>query len=495
MSKKLKNPKTVSNEIISKNWKEVIRQNIHKNTKLSLNEKLIAYKIVKKDNLNEEDKKQLISLLSKLPTEQIISLLGENFNNYTQNYIKWGWDFDISVKRLLLNNYLRDLKSIHSNKQKLFDDKEKKIKECGYCHQILSYNEFFKVRNKSDEVRPYCKRCSSDLNLIRQYRKKLRLILSIYEGKCSSCGLDSIYLPVFQFHHPNPKQKTTSWRKIRGRNYKFIKNKLKLEAVILLCSNCHLKTQAKVLSKFIHLILKKDLFKLNPDEINKLIINRTKNIPNKLERMHIREKIKEWIKKRYIIEQLYNGKCIGCGNSDLFDLEFHHTNPKIDNKVKWDKLENLDSETILRQLINQNCICICSNCHSLLHSRYTDFAEEILKDFYSNDIILQKVKLIRSHLERLLNNISNFNFHQKNLKINPPLVLEIPHTDNWKIHILKIYYYNQLVQSELFKAYDLKEILEISIRHVYKHLNRFIKNGYIIEDPKIKGRYKFSSWY
>ena len=69
---------------------------------LSLNEKSIIIKIIKKVKLDEDDKKQLISLLSKLPTEDLISLLGEDFEIHTQNYIKWGWDFDTGVKRLRL---------------------------------------------------------------------------------------------------------------------------------------------------------------------------------------------------------------------------------------------------------------------------------------------------------------------------------------------------------------------------------------------------------
>lgn len=208
--------------------------------------------------------------------------------------------------------------------------------------------------------------------------------------------------------------------------------------------------------------------------------------------MHIREKIREWIKKRFIIEQLYNGKCIGCGNTDLGTLEFHHINPDIDNKLKWEALEHFDTKAIIKQLINQNCICVCSNCHSLIHSRYYEFAEEILDNFYNKDLVVQKVKLVKKHYEDIINNISNFKIEQKKINFKPLLLLEIPHTARWKFHLLKIYYFLQKSNNKLFKAYDLRAILEISIKHIYKHLNRFIEQRYIEKDSKTRGIYKFT---
>jgi len=72
---------------------------------LSLNEKSIIIKIIKKNKLDEDDKKQIISILSKLPTEDLISLLGNDFKHHTQNYVKWGWDFDSAVKKLMIQNF------------------------------------------------------------------------------------------------------------------------------------------------------------------------------------------------------------------------------------------------------------------------------------------------------------------------------------------------------------------------------------------------------
>ena len=69
---------------------------------MSLNQKSQIIKIIQKDELKELDKTKLISIFSKLPTEQLISLLGEDFKKHTQNYTRWGSDYDL-FEELLQN--------------------------------------------------------------------------------------------------------------------------------------------------------------------------------------------------------------------------------------------------------------------------------------------------------------------------------------------------------------------------------------------------------
>ena len=114
LAQKLKRLKNVEKRVagnfskkhLEKNWKENLKDNLYKNTTLSIKEKSIINKIIQKDKLNEDDKTQLISILNKLLIEDLISLLGDDFRQHTQNYIKWGWDFDHAVKRLMIQNYL-----------------------------------------------------------------------------------------------------------------------------------------------------------------------------------------------------------------------------------------------------------------------------------------------------------------------------------------------------------------------------------------------------
>ncbi len=100
------NIERVSREQAKENWKEILKENLYKNATLRLNEKSLILKTIKKDKLDEDDKEQLISVLSKLPTEDLISLLGNDFRQHTQKYIKWGWDFDLAVKKLMIQNFL-----------------------------------------------------------------------------------------------------------------------------------------------------------------------------------------------------------------------------------------------------------------------------------------------------------------------------------------------------------------------------------------------------
>jgi len=321
--------------------------------------------------------------------------------------------------------------------------------------------------------------------LIRDFKVKLKLINDIFKGKCCKCNVDFLKLPVLQFHHPDPNKKTTSWRKIRRRSYKHIVKKLTKDNVILLCSNCHLKEQAKIYYNYYGLITFKDLFLLSAEKIRDLIIQKTSMINIKLERMHKREKIKEWIKKRYVVEQLYDGKCIACGNSDLTSLAFHHLDVNYkNNKSKWGDLETYNSEKIMEILIKENTVTICSNCHTILHSRFHEFAHEILNDFFSILDVKRYLKKIRNDYENISKNIQNFKFRFNNINFRSPLELEIPHTEVWKIHLLKMFYYMKYKNIDFFKVYDLKPILKISIRHIYKHLHKFIEKKLIgINNP------------
>lgn len=384
----------------------------------------------------------------------------------------------------------------NNKKQSLINDKQKKMKECARCHQTLPYDRFYPVTKGSEEVRSYCKRCNSDLNLIRQNRKKLNIIILKYNGKCSECGIDDSILPALQFHHQDPKIKSISWRDIKNRSYNYIIKKFEEENIEVLCSNCHNKQQALVFDKYSNIILQQNLTLQTPEEINFIILNSTKDVLKKLDRMHLRAKIREWIKKRYIIERLYEGRCVGCREvsveNNLTALEFHHYNAEIEHKLKWESLEALDTSLIMKQLINQKCLCLCSNCHSLIHSRFSEFAIEILNKFYSQDLLKQKVEEIERKYNEIFNNISSFEVKHEVLKSKPLLKLSLPHTDNWIIHLLKIYYFSRKFEERSFKAYDLEKVLNISIRHIYKHLNNFIKQGYIEKSKLLKGKFSFT---
>jgi len=393
----------------------------------------------------------------------------------------------------LSNHSSEEKKSIKGfKKQTLYNDKIKLEKECARCYKILSYNKFFKVNKASNNVRPYCKKCHSELHLIRQYKKKLRVFRDLFGLECSICGKGLLYLPSLVLHHPEVDKKTASWREIRGRSYKFIVNFLKTENVELRCSNCHLKEHATILKHYHPLISKNELFNLKPNEIRSEILNVTKNISGKLDRAHKRGKIREWIKKRYILDFLFDGKCIVCGFNDLAVLELHHRDLKVENKFKWDKIESLQINQINEIIINQDCVCLCSNCHSNFHSRFDEFGREVLQDYYSEKEVQTHLKKISNHYQAIRDKILNFSFNLEK-RIESPFEIELKEKDNWKIHILKIFYFINSNDKEIFKAYELKPILNITVRHIYKHLNRLIEKKFVQKHVKIRGAFKFTN--
>jgi len=99
---------------------------------LRLNEKSLILKIIKKDKLDKDDKEQLISVLSKLETDQLIDIFGENFRLYTQKYVKWGFDFYRNIKMDILRNYFSlsryGLKMLENSQNLILTNSEKQNK-------------------------------------------------------------------------------------------------------------------------------------------------------------------------------------------------------------------------------------------------------------------------------------------------------------------------------------------------------------------------------
>lgn len=158
--------------------------------------------------------------------------------------------------------------------------------------------------------------------------------------------------------------------------------------------------------------------------------------------------------------------------------------------MKWKKIEHMKSIDIMNTLIEQKCICLCSNCHSILHSRFIEFVKEIMRNIFNSDQIEYfKDKIINSY-KSLVYNIQEYNPNEKNLSSHNPLILKVPHTDRWKIYISKIYSYLNGEKKITFGAYELVEVLSLTPRHIYKHLNRFIKQGYIRKEKN--GKFYFT---
>jgi len=131
------------------------------------------------------------------------------------------------------------------NRSNLYNDGTRK--ECGRCHEIKLYNEFY---SKKDGLRSICKNCNKLIVAEESFKNKLLILTNIYEGKfngkCSNCDSDFINLPSIDFHHQNKKLKQIRWRDNRFKNWTKLMLAFEQESVVPLCKNCHSLENARL---------------------------------------------------------------------------------------------------------------------------------------------------------------------------------------------------------------------------------------------------------
>ncbi len=310
-------------------------------------------------------------------------------------------------------------KKVRVSRQALYNDG--KLKECGKCHKFKRYTEF---GLKGGGLRSICKHCKQIKDAFDYYRNKFLIVMNLInkqqKGKCVKCSSNFTVLPVLDFHHTKPELKKTTWRRNRRKNWKIILGLFEKEEVVILCKNCHSKEKTIIFNEFKDVILKDNLFKFKAEAINEIAYeyvkkSKLKNIKN------FKFRVIEWIKKRSVIEQLYNGKCIGCENVSVMNnlpaLDFHHRSKHQSKKkkIRWHLIKKLDIKSIGEKLIKEDCICLCSNCHTLFHSiKYYEIGERIIGKKFREQIeniyrnLEKKIKLfnhetteIKDPLEKL----------------------------------------------------------------------------------------------
>ncbi len=378
--------------------------------KLPLLEYLISLvKILKRlIKLNEEFKDEKSPLIIKHLTKDLFKenvLIGINTHSF-ENLLSEIIDFlrfqftDFSLERL-------------KGGVKLYNDPVGKLKECGRCHKIKTYDDFsLRGKNTLGKHNSVCKECSQIIFSIRRYKKKYDVIKALY-GEIKCCNLtcelqsDITFLPSLNFHHKNPNQKTVSWSKIYSRSFDYIIKVLSNEEIIVLCDNCHIRIDKHLFNKYQNIILGKNLFYKTSNEIKCLIKN-----------SNIRQNVEYWFKKRYLIEQLFDGKCVGCGKINVYNnlpaLTFHHRDPKI-KEESWSKnLRFLEIKKIVEIMKKKDMICLCANCHRFLYS--TQFTQNYHEIFLKIGIDDSTIKKMGKILETLIKNIKGFK--PKSIKID-----------------------------------------------------------------------------
>ena len=370
--------------------------------------------------------------------------------------------------------------------------KDNTSKECSKCRRIKPHKDF---NTANGRLMYLCKECQKIKDAIYRNKKKIYVINGIFKGKykngCVRCGTGLEVLPALHFHHKTPNLKTTSWYNINKKNYKEIIRTLESEKVEVICANCHLKENATLFSEFKDLILNTDLFLNTPEKMNITINNildihrRTKN-QNSNYRGKIKRQIIFWIKKRYIIEKLFNGECIACRCittlENLPALQFHHKLRSKKVSEKWGNYSNLGINEIATILQKEECVCVCSNCHTLIHS--TSF-EKYISQIDSK--IEQNVKNLYSKI-----NLNMTKFKLINLELIDPFYKEFVFCDAWKKYLIQIGKIYGNCKPRAFTSKELAIALKLTDRYLRRVLNGLMKDNSIkiIEKSKItsKGR-------
>lgn len=356
----------------------------------------------------------------------------------------------------------------------LFDDGE--YKECSKCGEIKKYKEFDKIENR---LRYICRKCALINKSINLFKKKIKIFNILFgeQGliKCCECNTSIENLPALELHHVNPTEKTASWRDIQNQDFKRILETLKKEDVIILCSNCHSKRQAKYYVNYDTLILNNFFLETSEDVIDNIIYNFLKR-KNSVYNVTMKRQIVKWIKKRIIVEKFFNGKCVGCKvdfvNYNLPALQFHHTlSEEKDELVSWQKISHLPIGKISYLIDKEECICLCGNCHRLIHApNFMNNLQNILVD--DMDKIISNVE---RKYEELLENVSNFKF-------KPLVNLFMFNSENWltksQLRILWSLKNNQLSINQICKTlgykrtfcYSKLKVLEIR-EYIFKKIN------------------------
>ena len=282
-------------------------------------------------------------------------------------------------------------------------------KKCTRCNRELPINQFeiYSGERGNTNLRSsrtsHCKVCRSETRLINLLRKKFYIIKTIFNGKCCECDAGILFLPCFEFHHPFPDLKTTTWTYIKHYSINNIKNWITREKVILLCSNCHEMKNDKYFRDFQNLILRDNLLEHTAEGIDEIINFTINSHPNyshlKEYKRAIKIQIKKYIRKRFVMTKLFSGRCVGCGKANIFNLlpalEIHHLYPaEITTKSNWVDMANQDCISIMNKMMKEKSICLCSNCHILVGSKLNNYLEDVIKNSLTRREFIKNYKTI-----------------------------------------------------------------------------------------------------
>ena len=216
-----------------------------------------------------------------------------------------------------------------------------------------------------------------------------------------------------------------------------------------------------------------------------------------------------WIKKRIVIENLYNGKCIGCDEDKLPILQFHHKDPEQKTYENWSDLSNLNISKIMEKLKDDSAVCLCANCHSMTESKqfkenvgeiidkqdvpelkayYKNLNKNIESYSYPNQPEKQKTsKLhVKSNYQKILSGSEIQSSNRKEIEPRPnlsgshgneSLIYQYGYGEAWKKYLTHI---NKLLsEGKDVQTKNLAQSVGVNTRNTRKNIQKLIAKGMI----------------
>lgn len=281
-------------------------------------------------------------------------------------------------------------------------------KHCNTCKQIKPLHEFYKKPAGQRGVSGGCKKCMHEsrqeenkyyhrLYEPTRIEKEIQILseaFNVYGNRCAGCGHTD--LVALQFHHrTNMHYRKASERGERNKLQvckQIAKKKSKIGGVILLCANCHSKFDRQDNTAIRGLLMDRvEKYLVTgdiciPQHKNKEIVNsdskkkcsKCKQIKlleffdkkGKRRTSHCKECISAYRKSKEIIEtasvvMIYGNRCVGCGNTDISLLQFHHhdgVDGSANRKKSARKRQEVQRILQLGKKLDKVSL-LCCNCH------------------------------------------------------------------------------------------------------------------------------------
>jgi hypothetical protein len=96
--------------------------------------------IKRKKSLSEEEIKVITSILKKLELNQLVEIFGEFFEKHTNNYLKWGWNYNEYIKKDMILIYItEEVSDISLKLREILDN------ESIYSKSVANRSEIIKL--------------------------------------------------------------------------------------------------------------------------------------------------------------------------------------------------------------------------------------------------------------------------------------------------------------------------------------------------------------